>query len=421
MSSKIADLKHKRAVLIASARSILDKAEKEKRELNSEEESQYESIWAEQTKLEEQIKREEVIAAAELALETTDPTRNDDPAKTDPKNDPATTTDKRIHPLAQPEYRDAFLEWLTSGNMEIPTSVRDDIRALQMDSGVAGGYLIAPQQFVTELIKKVDDLVFMRPLATTMQITKAESLGVPSLDADPADADWTVELATGSEDTAMALGKREFAPHPVAKRVKVSNTLLRYSPLNVEGLVRERLAYKFGITQEKGFLVGSGAMQPLGVFTASDDGIPTGRDVSTGNTTTEIQFDGLIEAKYTLKSQYWPRARWIFHRDAMKQIAKIKDGEGQYIWRESVRQGEPDRILGFPQLMSEYAPNTFTTGLYVGILGDFSQYWIVDALDLQVQRVIELYAETNETGFIGRAETDGMPVLGEAFVRVTLL
>jgi len=39
--------------------------------------------------------------------------------------------------------------------------------------------------------------------------------------------------------------------------------------------------------------------------------------VSTDNTTTEIRFDNLIRCKYTLKQNYWPRARWMFHRDAM--------------------------------------------------------------------------------------------------------
>ena len=70
--------------------------------------------------------------------------------------------------------------------------------------------------------------------------------------------------------------------------------------------------------------------------------------------------------------------------------------------------------------MSEYAPNTFTTGLYVGIVGDFSKYYIADALDMQLQRLTELYAESNKIGLIGRMETDGMPVLEEAFARVTL-
>lgn len=54
------------------------------------------------------------------------------------------------------------------------------------------------------------------------------------------------------------------------------------------------------------------------------------------------------------------------------------------------------------------------------MIADFSYYWIADALSMQVQRLIELYAESNQVGYIGRLETDGMPVLEEAFVRVTL-
>ena len=39
---------------------------------------------------------------------------------------------------------------------------------------------------------------------------------------------------------------------------------------------------------------------------------------------------------------------------------------------------------------------------------------------MELQRLDELYAATNQVGFIGRMELDGMPVLAEAFTRVTL-
>jgi len=217
----------------------------------------------------------------------------------------------------------------------------------------------------------------------------------------------------------MSFGKRALNPHPLAKRLKVSRKFLRMAA-GAEALVRDRLAYKFGISQEKAFLTGSGVNQPLGVFTASADGIPTARDVSTGNAATSVTFDGLISAKYSLMGQYWNRADWLFHRDVLAQIAKLKNGAGDYIWRESVRDGEPDRLLGRPAMMSEYAPNTLTANQYVGILGDFSNYWIADALDFQIQVLNELYAETDQTGFIGRLACDGMPTLAEAFARVKL-
>jgi HK97 family phage major capsid protein len=242
---------------------------------------------------------------------------------------------------------------------------------------------------------------------------------MPYLAADPADADWTSELGTGNEDSSMNFGKRELNPKPLAKRIKVSNKLLRLTP-DVERLMIERLAYKFGITFEKAGMTGSGANQPLGVFTASADGISTGRDVSTSNTQTMFTTDGLKEAKYALKAGYWPKAKWLFHRTAVKHLSKLKDGEGKYLWQSSVQMGQPDMLEGLPLFTSEYAPSTFTAGLYVGILGDFSYYHIADALDFSIQRLNELYAATNQTGFIGRLESDGMPVLEEAFVRVKL-
>ena len=227
-------------------------------------------------------------------------------------------------------------------------------------------------------------------------------------------------MKTGSEDSDMSFGKRKLEPHAFAKRVKISNELLRSGMLNPEQLVLSRLAYKFGITEEKAFLLGSGAGQPLGLFTASADGISTGRDVSTDNTATAMTFNGLLEAFYSVKSAYQKNGSWLFHRDGIKMIAKLKDGNGQYIWRASVVEGRPDTIQSRPVFSSEYVPNTFTSGLYVGMYGDFSNYWIADAMDLQIQRLSELYAETNQTGFIGRASADGMPVLEEAFARVTL-
>ena len=409
MSAKLKQLRDQRGKLVADARAILDKAETEKRALTAEEEANYQAAFAKQDELRGQIEREERLVEAER--QAAEQALREKGKKSDPA-DPQ----QRVNPRATDEYRAAFAKFLVGGRTALNG---DEQRALQADSDTAGGYIVMPEQMVDQLIKAVDNVVFIRQRATKFRVPEAASLGCPTLTANPADAAWTTELATGNEDSTMAFGKRELHPHPLAKRIKVSNKLLRVNS-GAESLVRDRLAYIFGITQEQGFMTGSGSNQPLGIFTASADGVPTTRDVSTGNLSTSPTFDGLISAKYALKAQYWNRADWIFHRDVLAVISKLKDGDGQYIWRESVRDGEPDRLLGRPVMMSEYAPNTLTTGLYVGMLGDYSNYWIADALDMIVQRLVELYAETNQTGFIGRAETDGMPVLAEAFARVKL-
>ncbi len=416
---KILELRQKKAALVKQAREILDRADAEKRDLTAEENQRVDRIFEEVDACDRRIEVEERQRKMEKEIDTI----VNDPRDIKPDPNQQDRENRALNPRGTEEcrntkeYRDAFVSYL---RRDLKGLSPEEYRALQADSDVAGGYVVAPQMFVAQLIKGLDDQVTIRPLATKFAMTKAESMGIPVLDSDPADADWTSEVDTGQEDTAMDFAKRELFPHPIAKLIKVSNKLLRIAAIDVEALVRDRLAYKFAITQEKAFLTGSGANQPLGVFTASANGISTNRDVSDGNTTTSIGADGLINAKFTLKPQYWRNARWIFHRDAVKQIRKLKDGDGNYLWQPGIANGRPDTILDLPYLMSEYAPNTFTTGLYVGIVGDFSYYWIVDALDMQIQRLVELYARTNQVGFIGRMETDGAPVLEEAFVRVKL-
>lgn len=419
------EMLEKRAELIHEARTVLEAAEKENRDLSADENQRYEKLLKEAGDLGLRAERQQKQTALEHDLEqplsegTRPELHSEKPNKIEWRSRALREMTAgeldlgHLAPYATPDYQQAFRGWLRG------TRSTAELRALQADSDILGGYLYAPMQFVDNLIQAVDNMVFMRQLATMYTVMNAETLGAPSLDNDPADPTWTSELLIGTEDSTMSFGRRELNPHPLAKYIKVSRKLLRKVP-SAEALVRERLAYKFAVVAENAYLNGSGANQPLGVFTASAQGISTSRDVSTGNTATSIQFGGLKEAKWTLKGQYWPRARWIFHRDALKQIDKLVDGSGAYIWQPSTQVGNPDRLLGFPFLASEYAPNTFTASQYVGILGDFSYYWIADALMMELQRLDELYAATNQVGFIGRLETDGMPVLEEAFVRVKL-
>jgi len=281
---------------------------------------------------------------------------------------------------------------------------------------------VPPQQFIAELIKGLDNAVFVRRISRVFQVTTSDSLGAPSLDTDLSDPAWTTEVQdlTSTLDTAMKFDKRELKPQQLAKMVKVSMKLLRISAIPAEALVRDRLAYKFATAMENNFLNGDGSAKPLGVFYASANGISTARDVTEGNSATAISADGLIAAKYALKAQYRNGAQWIFHRDAIKAISKLKDGEGRYLWQQGLASGQPDTILNLPVNESEYAPNTFASGNYVGILGNFQFYWIAELFGMEIQRLNELFAATSQVGFIGRMWVDGAPVLEDAFARVKL-
>lgn len=287
-----------------------------------------------------------------------------------------------------------------------------------------GGYL-APMAMTSRLIKFVDDNVFMRQMGTVLPpIPNAVSLGAVSYDTDPGDGDWTAEVPASdiTEDDGMKFGKRELRPHLLTKLIKASMKFLQTAsglPGGAANFIGDRLGYKFGITEEKAFLTGDGNQKPLGVFVASNDGISTGRDyVCAGST--DFTTDEVINALYALKPQYQAKAWGLFSREFVRRLRLKKDGNGQYLWQPGFVQGQPDRIINRPYVQSEFVPNTFTAGLYVGMWADFSWYWIQDSMGLSIQRLGELFQLRNQIGMLARKETDGMPVLEEAFSRIQL-
>jgi HK97 family phage major capsid protein/HK97 family phage prohead protease len=292
-------------------------------------------------------------------------------------------------------------------------------RSLEVDSDTSGGYTVSSEVLAQQILAFKMNAMHIRKLATVITVRDAQSLGIPTLGSDPASAEWTSELLIGgAADDDMVFEGRSLSPKPISKSIKISKTLIRRNP-NIVPFVIDRLSYKFQVPEESAFMTGNGVNKPLGVFTASELGVSTSRDISAGNTATAFTADGLINAKYHLKAQYrtGPSVSWCFSRDAVKMIRKQKDGSGNYLWQMGL-QGKPDSILDLPYFESEYAPATFAASSYLGCLADWSYYWIAEALNMTVEVATELLIQTNQNLYVGRAEIDAMPVLEEAFVRV---
>lgn len=468
--NKLEGLREKQGKIDKEQKDILEKADSEKRNLTAEEEQQYDKLDNDFNTVSESIKeilvveeREKTNAERRKKHQEREEERNrlkgrQTATELEGKDKKKEDKDKReANKYAEYRIRDKFvglqerfrqmhieercgipflnaavryLRYGPNALNEVDRSLfaminaeygSEESRAVQADLDTVGGYLIAPEQMVMQIIEELDNLFFVRRYANVISMPKAASLGAPARDTDVGDLTWTAEIATGAEDSSLAFGKRDLFPHPLARRIKVSRKLIRLSLIDIVAYISKRFAFKHGAVQENAFLNGSGVNQPLGIYTASDAGIPASRDVSTGNTQTAITADGLIECKYSFPSQYrmLPSMRWCFHRDAIKMIRKLKDGEGQYLWKQGLSD-RPDTILEIPFDESEYAPNTFTTGRYVGSLQAWEYYWIADALNYEIQMLGELYAETNQIGYICRSESDGQPVQDAAFRRVKL-
>ena len=81
-----------------------------------------------------------------------------------------------------------------------------------------------------------------------------------------------------------------------------------------------------------------------------------------------VTADELIDLYHSVDPAYRasPKARFMMHDTVLAAVRKLKDGDGQYLWQPGLAGGQPSTIVDRPFSMSEYAPSTFTTGLYVG-------------------------------------------------------
>lgn len=344
----------------------------------------------------------------------------------------------RDDPLASREYNEAFRSFLMRraggrfGQRERAILARgipgvDPQATLTSDSDVDGGALIPPRQFVAEMIKEVDDVVFFRQpgWARVFIVRQARALGAPKRTGKVSTFRWSAEIQAPVADASAAFGGRQLEPHYLSGEVDASRDFLRSSVMPADAYIRGEIVRDSGEVEEDGYLQGSGAaLEPLGVYTPTALGIPTTRDVTAANTDKVVAND-YLKMKYAFKAQYHPSLKFLVPRAAQEDLAEERTneggaGQGPYLWKPSTIAGEPDRIHGVPIYMTERGPQDMSTGKYVSIGGDFKWYWIAEALDMEIQVAKELGARNNQDVYLVRRKLDGMPVLDEAFRRLKL-
>jgi HK97 family phage major capsid protein len=159
------------------------------------------------------------------------------------------------------DYRGAWSKYLRDGARGLHP---EQHAALRSDDADQAGYLVASEQFASELLKDVDDLLFIRRYARIIQVREADSLGIRKRTAKAATFNWSSELAISTEDSTLAFGKKVLTPHAATGLIKVSRDLLRRAVMSVDQIVREEMSIDAAELLEDGYLTGHGAQQPLG-------------------------------------------------------------------------------------------------------------------------------------------------------------
>ena len=193
MSTQIKAWDDERNKLLADCRKMTTDAGTENRDLTKEEDVRFDEMFNKASDLQKNIQREQALIEEEKRTLELDQSASE-PVKEEPRNDQEPDGEKRTAgPFNEradaqfgwetDEYRSMFGKFLTDGSDVIPLDVKkqlsntEEFRALQADRDIYGGHLVAPQQFMAELIQAKDNLTFMRQISRTFPVTNAQSLG----------------------------------------------------------------------------------------------------------------------------------------------------------------------------------------------------------------------------------------------------
>jgi HK97 family phage major capsid protein len=389
--SKVLELKEMRAKAWEAAKAFLDSKQGSNGLMSAEDAATYDKMEAEVVDLGKEIERLErqAVIDAELAKATSTPITNK------PNTQPGGETNTG---RATDEYKRAFWNSMRNKNSyEIQN-------ALSIGTDSEGGYLV-PDEYEKKLVEALEDEVFFRSLATVIK-TSSGDRKIPIV-TSKGEAAWIDEGGQFPESDD-SFGQTSIGAHKLATMIKVSDELLNDSVFNIEQYISKEFGRRIGTKEEEAFFIGDGTGKPIGIFNKTG-----GADIGVTAATTSITFDDVMDLYYSLRAPYRNKATWLLNDSTVKAIRKLKDGNGNYIWQPSVREGEPDRILNRPYRTSIYVPE-LAAGNRVMAFGDYSYYWIADRQGRSFKRLNELFATTGQVGFLASERVDGKLILSEA-------
>lgn len=389
----ISDLREKRAKTWNAMESFLETHRNDKGVLSASDDAVYSKMEEDLASLTNEIKRLERKDAIESELnKPVNSPITEKPFKADNK-------DEKVGRKSE-GYKKGF--WNVMRNRVNAPSVVDSLRE---GTDPEGGYLV-PDEFEHTLVEALEEENIFRKLAHIIQ-TSSGDRKIPVV-ATKGNASWVDEEGSIPESDD-SFSQVSIGAYKLGTLIKVSNELLNDSVFDLESYISKEFARRIGCKEEDAFFNGDGKGKPVGIF--SDNG---GADIGvTTSDPSKITADEIIDLFYSLKAPYRKKAVWVFNDSTIKAIRKLKDGNGNYLWQPALTSNTPDTLLGRPVYTSSFIPEIKANNK-VGAFGDFSFYWIADRQGRVFKKLNELYAATDQTGFVATQRVDGKLILSES-------
>ena len=282
--------------------------------------------------------------------------------------------------LRDPEYSAAFEAHVRKGAVQAALNKGDDEE---------GGYL-TPVEWDRTITDRLVEFSPMRRLAQVQRVSKA---GYSKLfNMGGTSSGWVGETDPRPQTNTNPFKPLTFGHGEIYANPAATQQILDDSEINLEAWLSDEVQTEFARQEGIGFSSGDGNNKPFGILTYVEGNANAAKhpfgaiaQVSSG-AANAITADAIIDIVYDLPSAFTGNARFTMNRRSLRDIRKLKDGQGNYLWQPSLVAGQPSTLAGFP--VTEFAdmPDIAANSIPM-LFGDFRRtYLVIDRIGVRVLR-----------------------------------
>ena len=294
-------------------------------------------------------------------------------------------------------------------------------KTLSVGQDSQGGYYVYPD-LSGRIVQKVFETSPMRAFASVQAIGTDALEGY--FDNDEVGFGWVSELEARPTTSTPQTGKWRIPVHEMYAMPDASQNVLDDALVDLEAWLDGKIADRFARAENTAFVGGDGVGKPRG-FLTYDAGTTLPGQIEDFRTTVNGAFaaapnggDVLMDALYGLKAPYRANAVWFMNRTTTRNVRKLKDEDGAYLWQPGIAAGQPATLLGYPVASFEDMQNSTVTGAKAIAVGDMrAAYQIVDRIGIRMLR--DPYTAKPKILFYATKRTGGDVVNFEAIKTIS--
>ncbi|AMO47615.1 Phage major capsid protein, HK97 family [Enterobacter sp. FY-07] len=292
-----------------------------------------------------------------------------------------------------------FDKFLRHGFGELSSEERTalkELRAQGTSTDDKGGYTV-PTQMLNKIVDAMKAYGGIASVAQILNTSNGQDITWSTSDGTAEEGELLGENTEASEEDATfgsaTLGAKKLS----SKIIRVSNELLQDSGVDIEAYLASRIGQRIGRGEAKYLVQGTGAgapVQPKGLVASVTGTVNTAAAAA-------FTWQEMNKLKHAIDPAYrgGPKFRWAFNDSTLQVIEEMVDGQNRPLWLPDVAGGTPATILNIPYVIDQ-AIDSIAAGKKFAFLGDFDRFIVRRITYMTLKRLVERYAEYDQTAFL---------------------